>query len=548
MSKIRVLHIANNVEYKENPISRAFRNYNCVVQEVDFVDLMQNKKYNISSIGSHIVRCIEAFKPNFVFMQVQHAGVINMATAREMAQRCPVISWTGDVREDISWHIEMAQAGVLTLFSNLEDIATMAGLGHRSDFLQVGFDETIHRPLISTAETQKIVFIGNKQDGFPLSKEREQLVIRLKKEFGNDFQVYGKGWNAIGIEASPIKESDCSKVYSNCLIAINHSHFYRKRYTSNRMFYAMAAGAFCLTHYFPCIEYDFEIGSDLDVYTSIDDLVDKCYFYIAENNNNKRNQIAKKGYNYVVHNYTWDAIVFSFFARLKQYYPNAMNQNDNWIPTLSTMRPTPVFSQRGEEFYIGQIFNFIGTNDKYFVDLGAGDGFKLSNTALLKRDYGWKGVMIDADNQGNNDVQQEFITGTNICELLYKYGVNEKFDLLSIDLDGNDYWILDKLLNQFRPRLIVAEFNGTIPIGVDKVMAYNEAHTWGNDDYYGASLDAFKRLAKSHNYTAIFAHDSLNVYLLADEELENPQSDFGVTYVPQQYHKHNPNGKWEVFN
>lgn len=551
MSKVRVLHIANNLEYKENPITRAFQSFGFIVHEIDFVDMFQNRKMNQISFGDSVVRAMQSFKPNFVFMQVQHEGIVNISTAKRMTEICPVISWTGDVREDISWHFQMAQAGVLTMFSNEDDVDTLRKNGHYSEFLQVGFDRTIHKPEIEQpAQLGKIVFIGNKYNDnlFPLSKERGEMVLRLKKEFGDDFHVYGNGWDTLGVKAYPIKESNCSLIYNSYKIAINQNHFSRARYSSNRLLYAMAAKTFVLAQGYPLIGYDFAEKKELDVFSDIDDLVNKCHYYLDENNENEREQIASKGYNYVVHNFTWESIMISLIPKLLKYYPNAMNENDNWIASLKNFKAPKVFSQSGEEYYIGHIFNCIGAKDKFFVDLGAGDGFTLSNTALLKRDYEWKGVMIDADNKGNDEVMKEFINATNIISLLEKYQVPKAFDLLSIDLDGNDYWILDKLLEEYRPRLIVAEFNGTIPLGVDKVMAYNENHTWGNDDYYGASLDAFKRLGKIHDYTAVFCHDSLNVYLVADEELANPQADFGVTYLPQQYHKHNPDGKWEMFN
>jgi hypothetical protein len=93
----------------------------------------------------------------------------------------------------------------------------------------------------------------------------------------------------------------------------------------------------------------------------------------------------------------------------------------------------------------------------------------------------------------------------------------------------------------------VAEFNGTIGNGIDKVMQYNEAHTWGNDDYYGASFEAFKRLGKENGYATIWSYVSTNIYLLNKDELANRDADFGITYTPQQYHPHNPNGAWINF-
>lgn len=224
-----------------------------------------------------------------------------------------------------------------------------------------------------------------------------------------------------------------------------------------------------------------------------------------------------------------------------------MTKNDSWIEKLNCISPNKRYSQFGEEAFILHIFKSIGTINKYFVDLGAGDGVYLSNTKLLKDEYGWNGLMMDADNHGNEEVKKEFITATNILELLYKYDVPNKFDFLSIDLDGNDWYVLDVILDNYAPRLIMAEFNGTIPLGVDKVMVYNENHSWNNDDYYGASFEAFKRLGEQRGYSTIFSYASTNIYLIKKDELQEPNKDFGITYNPIQYHPHNPNGNWVNF-
>ena len=75
-------------------------------------------------------------------------------------------------------------------------------------------------------------------------------------------------------------------------------------------------------------------------------------------------------------------------------------------------------------------------------------------------------------------------------------------------------------------------------------MQYNSSHTWGNDDYYGASFEAMKRLGELHGYKTIFSFASTNIYMLDKNLMGNPDIELNVSYQPMQYHKHNPNGKW----
>lgn len=199
------------------------------------------------------------------------------------------------------------------------------------------------------------------------------------------------------------------------------------------------------------------------------------------------------------------------------------------------------YSQCGEEGYIKSILWSIGITNNFLVDIGAWDGEHLSNTKFLIDEYGFEGLLIDGDNRGKAVVKQEWVTKDNICDILEKYGCPKEFDLLSYDTDGNDYWILDKLLDEYSPRLIVCEFNGTIARGVSKAIQYNAKHVWGNDDYYGFSFEAGKKLAEKHGYKVVFQNDALNMYLVKKELW---LADTKVDYEPCQYHKHNSTGKW----
>lgn len=220
--------------------------------------------------------------------------------------------------------------------------------------------------------------------------------------------------------------------------------------------------------------------------------------------------------------------------------------NDDWVFELKRIKPSGLWSQYGEEAYISHIFKNIGIKNHFYVDFGAGDGVNLSNTKHLQVS-GWDGLMMDGDNHGNKLVQQEHITRENIVDLFTKYKVPIEFDFLSIDIDGNDYWVLEELLKHYTPRLILAEINGTIPVNVDKTIKYNPNHVWNGDDYYGASYLAFKRLGNEYGYTPIYIHAHTNVFLIKNQLLNNHKNNFMLSYIPQQYHPHNSEGEWIVF-
>lgn len=230
-------------------------------------------------------------------------------------------------------------------------------------------------------------------------------------------------------------------------------------------------------------------------------------------------------------------------AEPKQADPYKKPENDNWIYGIKDHTPFKLHSQSGEEGIIGYILSHISAN-KFLVELGAWDGAHLSNTKYFVDHQGYKALLIDGDNRGNDAVKQHFITAENVCGLLKNYDCPKYFDLLNIDLDGNDLYILNEVLKKYRPALICAEFNGTIENGVSKTIAYNEHHTWQNNDYYGFSFEAGKKLAVANGYRVVYQNDSLNVYMIREDLINNPDADFGVTYQCMKYHAHNPDGKW----
>ena len=90
----------------------------------------------------------------------------------------------------------------------------------------------------------------------------------------------------------------------------------------------------------------------------------------------------------------------------------------------------------------------------------------------------------------------------NVEELFAQAGVPPEPDVLSIDVDGNDYWIW-KAISRYRPRLVVIEYNGSLDPTARRVMPYRPGYRWDHTSGYGASLGALEDLAVEKGYRLV---------------------------------------------
>jgi hypothetical protein len=200
-----------------------------------------------------------------------------------------------------------------------------------------------------------------------------------------------------------------------------------------------------------------------------------------------------------------------------------------------------LYSQNREELIIEKLINS-SSSTNFLVDLGAGDGFHLSNSRYFI-DKGWSAILIDADNKGNSDVKQHKINRENINQLLKQYNCPKEFEFLSIDLDGNDYWILEEILKQYKPKLIVAEFNAAFTDS--RTIKYDPEFSWNGDDYFGFTLEAGNKLAENNGYTLCMQHADMNIFLLRDDIL----NDYCISdreYKQSDYFKKSNRNDWVI--
>jgi len=181
-----------------------------------------------------------------------------------------------------------------------------------------------------------------------------------------------------------------------------------------------------------------------------------------------------------------------------------------------------VTSQGGEDGIIERFFNLIPPVHRYCVEFGAWDGKLYSNTWTLLHNQRWSGMLIEGSEERFHDLQASYagagsrvrlencyvtLDGANRLDaLLARAGAPADFDLLSIDIDGND-WHVWQSLQQFRPRVVVIEFNPTIENDVLFVQDPDPAI------HQGCSLLSLADLSRQKGYQ-LFATTDFNAFFV----------------------------------
>ncbi len=189
-----------------------------------------------------------------------------------------------------------------------------------------------------------------------------------------------------------------------------------------------------------------------------------------------------------------------------------------------------ISSQNGEDGIIHEIFRRIGVTTKTFVEIGVGDGIQNNTSFLLSQ--GWTGHWIDGSSEFRKALESKpelprdavrslvtFVTAENVVAHFEKLDVPAEFDLLSIDIDQNTYYVWESLGN-YRPRVVVIEYNSALPADVDWQVAYRAQRTWDGTQNFGASLKALEILGVRLGYSLVGCDPlGINAFFVRDDLL-----------------------------
>ena len=207
------------------------------------------------------------------------------------------------------------------------------------------------------------------------------------------------------------------------------------------------------------------------------------------------------------------------------------------------------YSQNGEDGILWYIFSLIGTTNKTCVEICAGDG-RECNCANLIISHGWTGLLFDANSEhvqaGRGFYQTHpdtfnyppkfvhaWVTAENVNDLILSNGISGEIDLLSLDIDGIDYWIW-KSIEVVSPKVLIAEVQAIWGAEVSVTVPYRPDFTGefvqGFGVYSGASLPAFVKLGKAkgyrlvgcqrYGYNAVFVRNDVGRTLLPEISAE----------------------------
>lgn len=197
-----------------------------------------------------------------------------------------------------------------------------------------------------------------------------------------------------------------------------------------------------------------------------------------------------------------------------------------------------IFSQNGEDGVIASLVNAISDIPPFFVEFGVQDGSEC-NTRIVAEYLGWSGLYFEPDPRGFVELERRFVATSrirtareavspeNINDLFTMNSVPERFGVLSIDIDGQDYWVWKALDERFQPDIVVVEYNSGFPVHVSLVEPSGTPFRNVRTAEFGATLGAFTTLAQQKGYQLVHCESSgVNAFFVHNDVVRENGAHF----------------------
>ncbi|MBL0308112.1 MAG: hypothetical protein IPQ25_19435 [Chitinophagaceae bacterium] len=267
---------------------------------------------------------------------------------------------------------------------------------------------------------------------------------------------------------------------------------------------------------------------------------------------------------------TWIKRNFSEWIYYRNKRPDRKSEMENWLNELCRRQISKLsdssynnFTYHGEDGILLYLLRQIKDVPNVFVDIGAGDCIK-SNCANLAVHYGWDGVFIDKNDKQiaigrrfyrtmidrGRDIRflEQMIIPENVNNLLENAGMGGEIGLLSIDVDGNDYWIWEAI-KVIKPRIVVIE--AKVEFGTRNVIVpYGDHNHYSVDKMYnGASVEAIRKLGKMKGYKMAGSNrQGYNLFFVRQEENITEESVDSVLSDPETIQSFYPESFYKKHN
>ena len=195
-----------------------------------------------------------------------------------------------------------------------------------------------------------------------------------------------------------------------------------------------------------------------------------------------------------------------------------------------------IYSQFNEDGIIQFLINNLDIKNKEFIEIGV-ENFEEANTRFLLQNNCWKGLIIDSLKENINFIKKQtyywryqleaedvFITKENVNNIIKKYDFKQNIGLLSIDIDGNDYWVWDAI-SSINPDVLIIEYNSLFGSEKSLTIKYDKNFVRPNRGIYkclyGASLKALTNLSEKKGYSLVAVNSNGNNAFYVRNELLN---------------------------
>jgi len=232
-----------------------------------------------------------------------------------------------------------------------------------------------------------------------------------------------------------------------------------------------------------------------------------------------------------------------------------MEMNRLNIPDSPIINGFSIYSQNDEDGILEDIFTRIGILNPNFFEFGVAPEENNTNYFLLK---GSKGCWVDKgltdfknklSNNGKLKIFDIFVKMDNINSILSQgcqfLGIaHSGIDLISLDLDGNDYYFIDKIISAgILPKVLCLEYNAVFRPPLAIKIKYSENHQWDHDDYFGCSLGAYQSLLSPYYALVSCNIAGSNCFFVRNELMDSfTRYPVSALYQPPRYY-HSPFAK-----
>ncbi len=243
----------------------------------------------------------------------------------------------------------------------------------------------------------------------------------------------------------------------------------------------------------------------------------------------------------------------SQLANFLQYWQQLLEEERRKSPELPILWGHKAYSQHDEDGILQEILRRVGITSRTFLEIGVGNGVENNTLFWLKQQ--WQGAWIEGAHENVAFIRQAFAPATETGRLHVTHAMvsaknvdalisstplaGREIDLLSIDIDGNDYYVFEQL-QIIRPRVVVIEYNAKFPPPARWRIPYSPDFVWDGSDWFGASLESMNALFERRGYSLVSCNITGSNAFFVRKDLLNGHfpciGDMRALYQPPRYY------------